>query len=130
MATEHKYARVLRWIADGKTVQFSHPELHGWQDLTRLSQPALSSFFAGEDEWEFRIKPRTVKIGNREVEAPVLEPVGGQELWYWSSGVDAPTKSSDVLRSESAVRDGAYFASPEACRAAHEAWVALMRGEA
>lgn len=68
---EHEYAQVLRWIADGKEVQFSHPDVHGWLDLTQLSQPALSSFFAGENGWEFRLKPRTITIAGRQIEEPV-----------------------------------------------------------
>lgn len=127
----HRYAEALRWIADGKDVQFSHPDIHGWQDLTRLSQPALSSFFAGEGGWEFRLKPRTVKIGSREVEAPVLEPVEGQEV-YWTAA--SGTENSGVFLGGNELmvnraRSGSLFASEEAARAAHEAVAALMRGE-
>lgn len=70
MSKEHKYAEVLRWIADGREVQFTHPEMHGWKDLTALSQPVLSSFFAGEGEWQFRLAPLTITVNGVEVPAP------------------------------------------------------------
>lgn len=125
----HRYAEALRWIADGKDVQFSHPDIHGWQDLTRLSQPALSSFFAGEVEWEFRLKPRTVKIGSREVEAPVLEPVEGQKLWYWNTQEGCASSVTYGAAFSASAKEGEFFSSEDAASCAYSAFTALLRGE-
>lgn len=130
MAQEHKYAQVLRWIADGKAVQF--------QDSSGTwSTPSLDWVFSEMADCDytpsrFRIKPRTVKIGNREIEAPVLEPVEGQDLWYWDQGQWEPVKTTGdlALKPCDFTKAGLFFASPEACRAAREAVTALMRGEA
>lgn len=142
MKTEHRYAQVLRWIADGFASRIEarlggseHSGQWGaligqfkeWGYSDDWQAALLRGDFDG-NEWEFRIKPRTVKIGNREIEAPVLEPVEGQTVWYWDSVHWKPVTSGGSQ--EDWARDGWYFASPEACRAAREAWVALMRGEA
>lgn len=125
---EHKYALALRWIAEGKDVQIRWGSKRDWLEMSERNEIVNDEVLRGAGEYEFRLKPRTVKIGSREIEAPVLEPVEGQTLWYWDNIAWAPRKSSGTH--EEWARDGHCFASLEACQAAHEAWVALMRGEA
>lgn len=127
MATEHKYAQVLRWIADGKEVLARYRGGAEGRFPDQFTHGACSDVFKGEEGYEFRLKPRTVNIGSREVEAPVLEPTGGQTVWYWDSVKWGPAQSKGSQQDWA--RDGHYFASPEACRAAHEALAVLMRGE-
>lgn len=131
MATEKQYARATQafeWLACGHRVEMKWAE-GPWENFPADLTPAGAfEIVRGNDEVQFRIKPHTVKIGSREVEAPVLEPVEGQTVWYWDSVHWKPVASGG--RHEDWAQDGWYFAGPEACRAAHEAWAALMRGEA
>lgn len=88
----------------------------------------------GSEGWEFRLKPRTVKIGSREVEAPVLEHVEGQTLWICAPTGEPERIEHGAYHPDSyvalRVKNGQAFASPEAAVAAHEAITALLRGEA
>lgn len=81
MKTEHKYAQVLRWIADGEDVQARLPgsEISGefeslignfnsWNYSDDWKQCLLSGDFGGH-EWEFRLKPRTITVNGREIVA-------------------------------------------------------------
>ena len=128
---EHKYAQVLRWIADGKAVQSASRRV----GRVRRSR-ARSSVYRSWDIYppeDYRLKPRTVKIGNREVEAPVLEPEEGQKLWFWNSmddEYDSYLFDPDVSLSIKQAKRGEMFATREACNAATEAWFALLRGDA
>lgn len=128
MATEHKYAHVLRWIADGKAVQIRWGKDPRWMPLEQRNEIVNDEILRGVGDYEFRIKPRTVKIGSREVEAPVLEPAEGQELWYWNYKYEEPRQSR--VPSMNKAHAGVYFASPEACRAAHQALTELLTGSA
>lgn len=68
MKQEHKYAQVLRWIADGEEVQ--HFRLGQWRHVTA---ELLLSMIAGgvhEDLANFRVKPNTVMCNGVEVPAP------------------------------------------------------------
>lgn len=129
------YSDLIVAYGQGRVVQFQDCTLKDpteWNDLSADNTEVWPSLLRTDGResylFKFRIKPRTVKIGSREVEAPVLEPVEGQTVWYWDSVHWKPVASGG--RHEDWAQDGWYFASPEACRAAHEAWAALMRGEA
>ena len=124
---EHKYAQVLRWIADGKAVQCK-AHRGEWVELEEAGR-ALHSIGLGTSipPEGYRLKPRTVKIGSREVEAPVLEPEVGQTLWYWDNYHEGPR---DGKPSKEKASNGEWFASSDAARAAYAAYTALLRGEA
>lgn len=124
----HRYAEALRWIADGKDVQVRWGSKPDWLEMSKRSEIVNDEVLRGVGAYEFRLKPRTVKIGRREVESPVLEPVEGQELWYWSHDYGEPRRSRSPRPSK--VESGCYFASADAARAAHSALTALLRGEA
>lgn len=75
MTTEHKYAQVLRWIADGKEIQW---KLRNGEWIDQKHGPALEEI-ANED-WSpdhYRLKPRTIMIGDVECEAAVLKAERG-----------------------------------------------------
>ena len=128
---KHVYAEALRWMADGETIiarrnggtEAIFPDEH--------STPSIVSVIDGEEGWEFRLKPRTVIIGSREVEAPVLEPGALEIVWYWDTDYQAP--DSTPASSHYALRlyeKGLSFATKDSCRAAHDAIHSLLRGEA
>lgn len=73
------------WAIEGKDVQYRLSSRSGeWDSMSRCTDHEMGCLMRGgwSADWEFRLKPRTVKIGNREVEAPVLEPEPGAELWF------------------------------------------------
>lgn len=88
--TEHKYAQVLRWIADGEDVQARLPgsevsrefesligNFNEWNYSDDWKQCLLSGDFGGH-EWEFRLKPRTITVNGREIVAgSEVEPEWG-----------------------------------------------------
>lgn len=123
----HRYAEMLGWLQAGQQI------LGKWRGGAEGHFPVsfnsreVAYAVDGAEGWEFRLKPRTVKIGSLEVEAPVLEPVEGQTLWWYDSGADEPI-ASEPSASEAA--KGEWFASASAATAAYEAFLALLRGEA
>lgn len=123
----HRYAEMLGWLQAGQQI------LGKWRGGAEGHFPVSFNFrevayaVDGAEGWEFRLKPRTVKIGNREVEAPVMEPEAGQALWYWDNYHDGPCNGKP---SKDEASNGEWFASSEAARAAYAAYTALLRGEA
>lgn len=127
----HRYTEMLGWLQAGQQI------LGKWQGGAEghfpvsFSSREVAYAVDGAEGWEFRLKPRTVKIGSREIEAPVLEPVEGQRV-YWTAA--SGTENSAVFQSGERMDDraqaGRLFASEDAARAAHEAISALLRGEA
>lgn len=138
MKQKHKYAQALRWIADGEEVQARIQE-GPWALLNDFNNEHSTNILKGAvhsfSDYEFRIKPKTVKIGSREVEAPVLAPEAGTELWYANTAHGCriePFRFSENPHPHIAdrVASGQAFANSEAALAAHEAISALLRGDA
>lgn len=127
----HRYAEALRWIADGKDVQVRWGPRPDWLEMSKRNEIVNDEVLRGVGEYEFRLKPRTVKIGSREVEAPVFTRTEGQIVWYWDFANAQPAESRAIgsLGAEW-LNEGRYFASADACRDAHDAVAALLRGEA
>lgn len=121
----HTYAEVLGWIAAGERVQWlDHTNV--WQDQrpsTTLNEIARELYGVTR----YRKAPRTIKIGNREVEAPILNPKTGETVYRKVSRECRAVAYNQV--SDRIAAEGRYFASPEAAIAAHDAIVALLRGE-
>lgn len=127
----HRYAEMLGWLQAGQQI------LGKWRDGAEGHFPVsfnsreVAYAVDGAEGWEFRLKPRTVKIGSREVEAPVLQPGDLKMVWCWDSDFNKPEEhyaDSDVA--EPQFKLGLCFATEEACQAAHDAVHALLRGEA
>lgn len=127
-------AEALRVAADGKFSDLQFCDEGGqWQMLSGAHDSQLAKFArcGWADCWEFRLKPRTVKIGSREVEAPVLEPGELKMVWCWDSDYNRPEEQyADGSVAEPQFELGLCFATEEACRAAHDAFHALLRGDA
>ena len=81
MKTEHEYAQVLRWIADGETVQAYDLQIGEFVD--KAPEALLLMIFSQEPApGNFRIKPRTILINGREVPEPMrVAPEVGIMCW-------------------------------------------------
>lgn len=127
--TEHKYAQVLRWIADGKKVQWLDEsgiwyDQDSWDSLEEIA-------FEKYPNYRYRLAPRTVKVGDVEIEA-ALNHLDDNQL-YWRLNALGVAQGRMNLNPEMGVidlRDHLCFATKEAAEAAHAAWVKLMRGDA
>lgn len=127
--TEHKYAQVLRWIADGKQVQCKADWNDHFSQITDvLNENGLIALLNGTlDGFEFRLAPRTVKVGDVEIEAPITD--FSEDAWYFAPDGSAHHVSSwNSEWTHIAFEMRMLFSSKEAAEAAHAAWVKLMRG--
>lgn len=131
MKKEHPHAQVLRWIADGESVQFmwtGEGANNEWYELlVELGEKVNKSLLSGSDDYKFRIKPKTITVGDREIEAPVMSGPGyfitdhGDAFrWFGEATLD-PGANLQKL--------GRVYATEEAARAAQEAITALLTRE-
>ena len=71
-------ADALKALAAGKEVQYSHeeiPVLDQWATIRNLEEYSLDYFLKPDTKFKFRLKPRTLKIGDIEITAPETEPL-------------------------------------------------------
>ena len=128
MKKEHKYAQALRWMADGEIVQIKWERSGGWLPMNARNEYVNDQVLRGLDGYEFRIKPKTIRIGDREIEAPVMSGPGyfitdiGTELQWFGNEVDRKSYADMQQR-------GRVFASVEAARAARAAVEVLLTQE-
>lgn len=127
MKKEHKYAQALRWLADGEILQVQLSDDPDWYSLEDLSEEAHAEFIAGYDGFGFRLKPKTILVGDREIEAPVMSGPGyfitdsGQVFrWFAELGLNPQVDLQKL---------GRVYATEEAARAAQEAITALLTKE-
>lgn len=128
---EHKYAQVLRWIADGKKIQWQSSD-GTWCD--ECHKEALGSILdEGYVPSRYRLAPRTVKVGDVEIEAPAmdLEEDGTDYFWVTADGVVYGVLDKSAVFVGDLRKRGRLFSTREAAKAANDAWVKLMtQGEA
>lgn len=124
MKKEHPHAQVLRWIADGETLQTVR-QGGGWETIS--SDRALEDVATTNGVLAIRIKPKTITVGDREIEAPVMSGPGhyitdhGDVFhWFGDEALDAGTNYQ---------KQGRVFATEEAARAAQEAITVLLTRE-
>lgn len=132
MKKEHPHAQVYRWIADGENVQAC--KLDGsepwWSILEDASYTWWLALLQGrlDGQYKFRIRPKTITVGDREIEAPIKSGPGyfitdtGHELSWFDDERDR-NSFADMQK------NGRVFATPEAARAAQEAFTALLTRE-
>ena len=81
---EHVNAEILRAIADGKKVQYRNTTSNKdgtWKDFDKNIE-ACSNLLTGHPVVEWRVAPKTVKIGDFEVPEPCrVAPEVGQRFW-------------------------------------------------
>lgn len=95
MKKEHKYAQLLRWIADGEVIERCH-KTHdsGWHVVEyRTLLVDVTAGLATEYSF-YRIKPKTIRIGAFDVPEP-LRVAPKQGTHYWVS--DISTADDDEL---------------------------------
>lgn len=81
MKTEHKYAQVLRWIADGESIQVKTNRGVLFVDLDESQvQGTLRNIGGGAcvEPEDFRLKPRTITVNGREIVAGEVETPHGK----------------------------------------------------
>lgn len=127
MKKEHKYAQAFRWMADGEDVQVSWGRAGGWLPMRECSEYVNDQIMRGDDGYVFRLKPKTITVGDREIEAPVMSGPGyyitdhGDVFrWFGEATID-PGANLQKL--------GRVYATEEAARAAQEAITALLTRE-
>lgn len=123
---EHKYAQVLRWIADGEHVQVWNPLERKWIELNAeiISNAALLT-----GSYEFRIKPRTIMIGDVECEAPITSAKDGDVVYVLRLDGSDDNMYVFSLCNEALVmflKSGFLYSSSEAATKAVKALVKLL----
>ena len=128
MKKEHPHAQVLRWIADGEDVQVRISESPKWIGIGGMNSSAMSDLMRGEaSRFDFRVKPKTITVGDREIEAPVMSGPGyyitdhGDVFRWFGEATVNPYADLQKL--------GRVYATEEAARAAQEAITALLTQE-
>ena len=121
---QYDYREIYGWMAEGKDVQVV---MDNW--TTCSQEGLLRRMLNGLAPEHFRLKPRTVKIGTREVEAPVLEPEAGQRLWYVNANGEAYSLLFNPSDVDGEIDSGRAFASKGAAVAAFSAVTLILRGE-
>ena len=81
---EHVNAEILRAIADGKKVQYrDYCSPSGWEYFHNADSATCWKVLTGGVNVEWRIAPKTIKIGEHEVPEPCRE-VLAQGVIYWA----------------------------------------------
>lgn len=128
---------ILGWLIAEKPVEVKDDD-GKWVAPDWLRIDAAYHLVTKSNGWTFRLKPRTVKIGSREVEAPVLKPEVGDQVHFmntWSVHQEVKIDSirfnpkNNPKAIEQLRANGLLFASETAALAAHDAIHALLRGE-
>lgn len=125
MKQEHMYAQALRWIADGEVIEYSYrasPDV--WTLLeARPTAPCAVIIFGGGG-YSFRIKKKTVKIGEREVEAPLGKSESHAGFYYFVDPINETVGSSQHRRE---AFSAPVFSTEEAALAFHRAILNLTK---
>ena len=91
--TAHKHAVALIALANGQEVQFALGGPEKWEDWTQPHHDRFSPLFCA-DGILWRVKPKTIRIGERDVPAPMTTaPEIGEHYWYVDLNEDDVTHS-------------------------------------
>ncbi|WGL95978.1 hypothetical protein [Arsenophonus nasoniae] len=101
-------------------------ETDGWKQM-EVGTPFESSM-------EYRLKPRTIKIGNREINAPECVPLQMGQHYVYLSLANVPRYWELVWgntpKEQEILKDGLVFLTKEDAIAAAELIIELLRGDA
>jgi len=132
---EHPYAQVLRWTADGETVQWqdSLGEWHVLGDNELLAHIRETAF----PPERYSLKPRTISINGHDVPEPLRGPLP-RGTTYWIVTLDQPCEAiwlyggsdeRDIADAMNLFHSGRYHATREAALAHAEALLSFTRTE-
>lgn len=127
----HRYAQALQWLAEGKEVQVqfgAEPRL--WMPLKERPDHILAEVLLGRGGFEFRLAPKTIKVGARTIEAPLMDLKEGDEFW-WCESTDRAIKEvfKDAPEFHYQMRNGRCYATERAAIEADAAITALLTGK-
>ena len=77
-------------LANGEDVEFNTPHNNNWESILDMTSPLdighfLDESILNEDRFKFRIKPRTIMIGNLEVPACGSDYKFGEPMYVLNS---------------------------------------------
>lgn len=127
---KHPYAHVLRWLAAGESVQWEN-DRNRWID--KCPGEVLLLLVRENTSDNFRIKPKTIRIGKYEVAEPMKEvPSQGTE-YFWLDprsdlGVDNYNWHDDAMDKEMLAR-GCIWLNKEDAELAAKAIKELLTGQ-
>ena len=102
-------------LANGKEVEYwceSDPSIQKrWTPIKALNEYKLSYFLEDKPRFEFRLKPRTIKL-NIEIPAP-FEPKGGDEIWFLNPDYGCGYADGDYDPAESVIQFGVWRTEAE-----------------
>ncbi|WP_334469914.1 hypothetical protein [Arsenophonus sp. PmNCSU2021_1] len=90
---------------------------------------AEDSFY---EKYDYRLKPRTIKISNREINAPEREPLKEAEIYYtpqFDGSLQTWHRWNNSGYDQYLLKNSLIFLTKEDAIAAAEAMIALLSGE-
>lgn len=130
MKQEHKYAQALRWVAGGEHVQLRWGKHPRWMELLERHEIVMGEILRGAEDYEFRIKPRTMKIGKREIAAPLPVSTETTAEGFTTDNYGKPHQWVGVTQfGQDLLKAGRVFATADDAADAYNAVSALLRGE-
>ena len=129
MKMEHVNAEILRAIADGKKVQYRKYHPPGWEPFQNADTYLCWKLLTGGSAVEWRIAPKTIKIGDYEVPEPCREvPEAVQKVWaiHPINRVE-PFTWYGSKACHRALNDGFVHLTEEAARQHYEAITSLVK---
>ena len=95
MTTPHPHAEFLHALADGLGDEFECNYVDWGADLWRRSPDYTWCICNRPDDWTFRRKPRTIRIGDMDVPEPMrVAPAVGAHYWIVSVSEETPYSST------------------------------------
>lgn len=127
----HKYAQALLWIAEGKDLEIRWGVSPTWMKLRERGEIVNDEIMRGIGEYEFRITPAKIRIGQQSIEAPLQSAAHGSSGYASSAAgvVNHITCNMNIEDHVAALANGRLFATPEAAKAAYDAITALLKGK-
>ena len=125
---ENKYAQVLRWIADGDSIQFQTAD-GTWvpKHWKAILEEVIVCVVAPE---LYRVEPRMLNIAGRDIESPLTVIAHNQEVWMCDATGSAVSIRYVSMPHFDSLRDsGRLFATQSAARAAYLAVTDLLTGK-
>lgn len=127
---KHPFAEILQAIINGEETQYYHEAADEW--VTQSSELTLQEIASGEySPEEYRVKPRTIRIGDYDVPEPLrVAPEAGQ-LYYvptphWDDGYVAFMWEGNIFDLRQ-LRNGHAHSTEEAATLHSKAIISLTK---